>query len=581
MSTWLVVLAAVAGAASAVSISSLSANGTTIGRYDRYEVTFNMTGVSPSNYNPFRPETTSDSLSPAGIDVWADVVTPSGKSQKVWGFYDVDYDYLGNSKKFKERDRFVPASAPHWMVRYAPMEVGMYRMTVNVKDSSGTASSQQLTFNCTESGSKGFIKVAADGSRFTYSDGSPFVPFGSMMPYGTDQVASYIPKMKANGMNFVRRWLVNRDQDDIYRNLEGWTNYSTDISTFHSGARSAIYNVTGANTIADQSFIGCKPNTYYKAFAYIKTSSSFNGTAAVYVVEDRSDSSTSNKTGNTVGSGKDWTYSEVIFKTAANAELLHFKPKVVSGSSGTVWIDDVGLYECDSTGKVTVNYNMVFNPSFEPWTPAQLRMIPLARVEYLLKTAEANGVAVQPCMFDYRLWNPSNPTGFYSSYFGDWWTDSANIAQQRRDIRYLVARFGAFRSVFAWELANEMDSSYTTVRDNWISNHANYIKQNDPNGHMITNSYWNSPADYQYSQISALDLSQVHYYINTEEPSFSASAREARAKWGNGARRQAGTSGALPTISAITGAVWRGTASNRTDWRSTQDQGIGMTPICW
>jgi uncharacterized repeat protein (TIGR01451 family) len=503
----------------AATINSPSANTDTVGRYLRYEVTFNLTNVSPSNYNPFRPETTGDSLSPAGVDVWAEVVTPSGAVKKVWGYYDVDYGYYGNSSKSGQQgaDRMIPVSASHWHVRYAPMDVGPHKITVKVKDQSGTTSSQQLSFNCVESGNKGFIRVSDDGTRLVYSDGSPYVCIGTMAPYGTEKVAPTTAAMKANGMNFIRKWLVDRDKDDIFRNLEGWYSYSADTGTVRTGKQSAVRNVTGAGSIVDQSFVGCKPNTYYKAHVYLKTSSSFNGEAAVYVNEQGKNVGDVTRVGNSVTGGKDWTLSQIIFKTGSSAEMLHFKPRVLSGSSGTVWVDDAGLYECDSSGNPLVNFNILFNPSFEPWNPSQLRLVPLARLEYLLQKAEENGIAVQPCMFNYRLWNKSAPTGFYAAFFGDWWTDSASIAQQERALRYLVARFGSYRSLFAWELTNEMDSSYATVRGNWIAGRSNFIKSGDPQQHPVTNSYWGSPADYEYAQMKEIDVGQVHNYLNTEE----------------------------------------------------------------
>lgn len=515
LSAFLVLLPAIGRA---VTIDSLTANKTTVGKYDKYELTFNLSGVSPSNYNPFRPDTTGDSLSPAGVDVWADLTLPSGAVKKIWGFWDIDYAYLGNSTKAtqKLRDRFVPTSAPHWHVRYAPMEVGSYTITVKVKDQSGAATSQPMSFTCVESGLKGFVKPSADGSRLVYSNGDPFVQFGTMQPYGIQKVAPAMASMKTNGMNFIRKWLVNRDLDDIHRNLEGWASYTADTSNYRSGKQSASKSVSGSGTIADQSFIGCKPNTYYKAYGYFKTSSSFNGSVGIIVNEDNGSSQVT-RTGNSIGANQNWALSQVVFKTGSAAQMLHFKPTVLSGSAGTVWVDDVGMFECDAAGNTVVNSNMVFNPGFEQWTPTQLRMVPLARLEYWLQMAEQNGVEVQPCIFDYRLWNSISPQGLYYQFYGDWWTDPASGAQQDRVLRYLVARFGSYRSLFGWELANEMNSSYADVRRNWIAARSNFIRSGDPYGHIITNSYWGSPADYQFGQMKELDVNQVHYYMDTEE----------------------------------------------------------------
>lgn len=513
-------LAILPASAHAITIGGLKANTDSVGRYEPYELTFSLAGVSPADYNPFRPETTGDSLSAPGVDVRAEVITPSGLVRTVWGFFDVDYVYLGNvtDPDHSKRDRMVPISGPHWHIRYALTELGIHRVTVMATDRTATATSAQLTFSCTESGNPGFIRVAEDGERLSHTDGTPFVPFGIQSPNGTGRTVSAVASMRANGLNFIRRWLVDRDTEDIYRNLEGWSTSGVyDTGVYRSGTRSVRKSVSSAGTLVDQSFIGCKPNTYYKAFAHLKTSSSFNGRAAVRVVEHRADGSKSTHTGHEVGAGRDWTKSEVVFKTSSSAEMIHFKPRILSGSSGTVWVDDVGLYQCDSSGNTVIDWNMVFSASFEEWTPEQLRTVPLARFEHLLRICEENAIVVQPVIFNYRLWHSSNPTGFYAKYFGDFFTDPESIAQQRRVLRYLVARFGSYTSLMAWELANEMDSTYTNARGAWIKGHAEFLHQNDPYGRMVTNSLWRSPGDVKYAQVPELDMNQVHYYINTEE----------------------------------------------------------------
>lgn len=511
-------LALIPPAASAVTISGLTANTNTVGQYERYELTFNLNGL-PSNFNPFRPEPTGDSLSGPGVDVRAEVVTPSGQTKVVWGFFDVDYTFLGpgSNPEYRDKDRIVPTKNPHWHIRYAPEQLGTYRVTVRATDQSGTATSSQMTFTCVPSGSKGFVRVSKDGTRFTYSDGSPFVPFGIQTPYGAKATHKAMAEMKANGMNFVRRWLVDRDSDDIFREFEGWGKYSTDSSTRRTGSRSVVMNVKAPGFVEEQTYIGCKPNTYYKAYIYFKTSSNFNGKAGLEITEERGDRSSKVWSGAQVGAGANWVRSEVTFRTASNAEFLHFRPKVYSGSTGAVWVDDCAIYEVDAGGNTVIDWNMVFNPSFELWTPAQLRMVALGRFEYMLQLGEEYGIVIQPCIFNYRLWNATDPVGLYAKFYGDFFTDSSSIAQQRRVLRYLVARFSSYRSVFAWELTNEMDASYTDIRGNWIKGHANFLHQNDPQSHIVTNSLWSSPGDIQYAQMPELDINQVHYYINTEE----------------------------------------------------------------
>ena len=111
--------------------------------------------------------------------------------------------------------------------------------------------------------------------------------------------------MKANGMNFIRRWLVNRSSDDIFREFESWEgNYATDDTTYRSGARSAIMSPAAPGFVVQHVYIGCKPNTYYKAYVYLKTSSDFNGKSALEITEERGDGSTKVYAATQIGAGQ-------------------------------------------------------------------------------------------------------------------------------------------------------------------------------------------------------------------------------------------------------------------------------------
>jgi len=510
----------------AASISNIQANSTSIAKYDRYEMHFNLTGTSPSDYNPFRPDTVGDSISSPGVDVWAQITTPSGKSIKVPAFWDVDFDYLGQigdyGQGWSKYDKFVPASDPYWKVRYAPSEIGTYTVKLYATDQSGTTSSSNYQFTCVNSSLKGFINVAGDGQRLVYSNGDPFIPMGTSMKDDTNLQNTYLPQMQANGMNFIRYWITNGNMGDVHRENypQSWTltGGSYDTSAYRTGQRSI--SLSGSGSGIEEPFIGLRNGAYYRASAWIKTSPDFNGSAAVTLIVRYTDNSKYTYTGNTVGGGQNWTQSIVNFdtiKSGKTADFVSFQVKILSGSSGNAWVDDVDLYETNSNGSTKYNCNYLWNPSFEKWNPSQLRLWALWRLDRLLDQCEHYGVAVQTCIFDYRLWNPANPTGFYSQFFGDFWTDTASLAQQNRVLRYLAARYAGYRSLFSWELANEMDPSYTTVKDKWITDRSSFVRSNDPENHMVTNSYWSSPGSVPLNQLSAIDINQVHYYINTEE----------------------------------------------------------------
>lgn len=508
------------------SITNIQANTTSVGLYDKYELTFDLNGVSPSSYNPFRPETTGDSLSPAGVDVWAQVTTPSGQVVKVLGFWDVDFDYLGqitdHGRGWIVYDRFVPASDPHWKIRYAPTQTGSYQVRLYATDQSGSISSSVYQFTCVQSSLKGFIRVASDGQRFTYSNGDPYIPMGMRVVDDVGMRETLLPQFKANGINFCRTWVVNGNRGDIHRELfpQSWTltNAVKDTSAARTGDRSVKLSCPSGE--AWETFVGVRNAANYRAAAWIKTSSDFNGTAAVQVSVRNSDDSIRTYTGNLVGGGSSWKQSVVNFSTnvsGKSAEFVDYRIKILSGSSGSAWVDDVELYEANSDGSVKYHYNYLWSPSFEPWNPSQLRIQPLWRLEYFLERGEKYDVAIEACIFDYRIWNTVSPLGFYTQSFGDFWSASDAIAQQNRVLRYLVARYSTYRSLFAWELTNEMDPSYTKAKADWISGRANFIKNNDPVKHMVDNSFWSSPGNAIYAQLPAIDLNEYHFYLNTEE----------------------------------------------------------------
>jgi uncharacterized repeat protein (TIGR01451 family) len=514
-------------AATAATITSIAPSSTTIGIYDRYELNFNLTGVSPADYNPFRPDTTSDSLSPAGVNVYATVTTPSGQTINVWAYWDVDVTYLGTigdyGQGWSKYDKFVPASAPHWKVRYAPTQIGNYTIQIFATDATGTTSSPVQQFTCVNGTLRGFVNLSADGQRFVFSNGTPFIPMGTDASDSGGQT-TFIPNLAANGMNYQRRWLTNSVLADIFRESypETWTltNAAYDTTQYHTGTRSVLCTVTGPVNFLEEPFMGIRNGTYYQDSVWLLASSNFNGTAAVRSTVHYTDGSTQTFTGNPVTGKSGWTQSTLNFSTSSGtktADFCSFYVAIVSGTTGSVWADDAAMYEANSDGSIKVNYNYLWNPSYEPWTPAKLRLMALWRFEHFLSVSEQNGVEVQPTIFDYRLWNTANPTGFYENYYTDFFSDPNATAQEDRVLRYLVARYSAFRSLYAWELTNESSPSYTDVYMAWLTNRSATIKGGDPLKHPVTNSYWTSPADVRYAQSPAVDINQVHYYLNTEE----------------------------------------------------------------
>ncbi len=97
---------------------------------------------------------------PDDLDLWAEFQAPSGKTWKIWGFYN-------------------PSSwSALWMIRFTPVESGAWRYVVKVRDRQGTAESKPAEFSVSETSRRGFLRIAPNRRYLQYQDGSPFYGVG-------------------------------------------------------------------------------------------------------------------------------------------------------------------------------------------------------------------------------------------------------------------------------------------------------------------------------------------------------------------------------------------------------------------
>ena len=129
-------------------ILSVRAASGSVGLYEKFELSIDLEATYA---NPFDPEE---------VDLQAEFTSPSGKKQKIWGFYN-------------------PSSwASLWMVRFSPSEEGRWRYVIEVTDREGTVSSKAGGFNAVGSGHHGFVRIAANKRYLKYDDGASFYGVG-------------------------------------------------------------------------------------------------------------------------------------------------------------------------------------------------------------------------------------------------------------------------------------------------------------------------------------------------------------------------------------------------------------------
>ncbi|MCK4284466.1 MAG: DUF5060 domain-containing protein, partial [Candidatus Brocadiae bacterium] len=178
-----------------LTLAGVTADRQVVGLYEPVEFTLEL---SATYENPFDPEQ---------VAVDATVTTPSGRTERVPGFYcqgfEAEYE---NGEELLSLD-----GEPTWKVRYTPREVGAYSVAFEARDGSGRAASPPLSFRCAQSGAGGFARLssAQDSAPiyFRLDNGESLFLIGHNVtgyPINVDEV---FRRMAAGGENYTRFWM--------------------------------------------------------------------------------------------------------------------------------------------------------------------------------------------------------------------------------------------------------------------------------------------------------------------------------------------------------------------------------------
>ncbi len=114
------------------------------------------------------------------------------------------------------------------------------------------------------------------------------------------------------------------------------------------------------------------------------------------------------------------------------------------------------------------------------------------------------------------IWN-ENPyntaNGGYLNHPSQFFTNARAKKDYRDKLRYIVARYGAFTNLMAWEFWNEVDLTTSfdlATVNNWHEEMAAYLKSIDPYGHLCSTS---ASADIPaLHETPGIDYAQTHAY---------------------------------------------------------------------
>lgn len=182
------------GQAKATTISAISQNSSTIGRYTKYELTFTLSRTYTNQFDPCE------------VDVTVTFHQPDGTDVNIPGFYYCAYTVSGSNP-----ETYTTAGAISWKARFAPSQLGSYTCDIKVKDVDGTATATTAgSFTCQESGKKGFIRVDPNQHDFLrYDNGDTRLNIGQNIGWNGGGIYgwnNYLVKLHNGGANWVRLW---------------------------------------------------------------------------------------------------------------------------------------------------------------------------------------------------------------------------------------------------------------------------------------------------------------------------------------------------------------------------------------
>jgi len=543
-----------------LQILDVEANSATVGRFEEFELTFDVRGIVASHLDwPYDPDPPAGLPAGVGITVeglfspdnWATVYTQPA-------FLYQPYDYSVHDG----RDHLYPSGEPVWQIRFAPARVGTWRYRIRATDASGSIvypASGDLAFTVVASDNPGFLHASPTDPRyFEFDGGTPFVGVGHGEGFGNHRpiqdAAAKFARFAASRANFFRVWMTGHS---IYSSAWWpWTSHHlsydgyippTSLTADEAYADGDVsMKLWPGNPCMFQGFIGrvpVLPQRSYRVRARIKTvgvtGPAQAGQPYGFVIKlggwlDRACALAGTGVAVTpyvTETGDGWQVVTGTLTTSSGQYFLDSLYLTLSNATGgAVYVDQVWVEEALNGGgygpnlvrKPKMNAHTYFDPS-RAW-----------QWDAILDQAARNDVYLKLVVLEKNEWisNRITPAGTMT-------TDASNsnfYAAPDTKVRwlhetwwrYLVARWGYSTAVHSWELLNEGDP-YSSSHYDLAQAFARYVHEHDPNRHMVTTSTWHSFPVRDFWGNAAypdLDYADLHAYISTGWGEYPV--------WGNG-----------------------------------------------
>ena len=212
----------------ALAITNVSELAGSVGRYERFEASFDLT------------RTYTNPVDPDQIAVDVTFTAPGGAESTMPAFWFQDYRVRPGTEAFED---YEPLGDPSWHVRFAPSQVGTYGYTIHATDGTGaSATPVSGTFTVTAGSSRGFIRRDADDPlTLSFDNGDPYVPIGHNVafeegnPAGTSGTGYYeqlFTSLDAAGENWSRVWMTDFNRSALEWSAGHWSNLYSGVGRY-------------------------------------------------------------------------------------------------------------------------------------------------------------------------------------------------------------------------------------------------------------------------------------------------------------------------------------------------------------
>ena len=175
-------------------------------RYERYEIQLQLDPITQSKIHQFIVRNDSLALNPfdpKSISVEAQFIAPSGKKFNCYGFY---YQPYKENTLFDRWDK--DSTSYPWRIRFAPDEVGEWKVSLIYKTKNSISEFVTASFNCNNSNRKGNLTILKNGNQtnryLTYeSDSSDFFAVSNNISSGG--FYSYKPSQNIRHLKGVKQ----------------------------------------------------------------------------------------------------------------------------------------------------------------------------------------------------------------------------------------------------------------------------------------------------------------------------------------------------------------------------------------